>query len=305
MTRSTWRRAAFLTVLLLGALGLGIGMGSVSLRAQEGRPPVFGPQEVLPMFFRALQEGDLLILRDGSVVSGRLEAESFTLQSETLGTQTLPREDVVAVVFANPEEEGAEDRLYTRSGERLAGQLQLKELPAELALEQRVSLDPARVKAVLLQMDLHNPRRRPNPAIFRQLFGLFSDLLVSVTKFDLLVFPNRWVASVVLENRGDLAFTLDSPIFGTFTFEAPMVAAVIFGRGENDPDVLVLQNGDRVSGRVTGQSDLSGTIAGFPETAFHFPKEALREELSRIVLKIPVRLFGGGGGRPVGPREGD
>lgn len=302
MTRSVLK--VLLAVLAVWGVW-GVGIGSLSLQAQEGRPPVFGPQEVLPLFFRALQEGDLIILRDGSVVSGRLETEAFTLESEVLGIQTVSREDVIAVVLGNPEEEGAEDRLYTWSGERLAGWLQLQELPAELVLEQQVSLDPARVKAVLLQMDLRDPRRRPNPAIFRQLFGLFSDLLVSVTKFDLLVFPNQWVASVVLEDRGDLAFTLESPIFGIFTFEARMVAAVVFGRGADDPDLLVLQNGDRVSGRVTGESDLSGTIADFPEAAFHFPKETLREELSRIVLKMPVRLFGGGGGRPVGPREGD
>lgn len=305
MSKAARVRRMSAVALLLMVFGLGAALSAVPLQAQEGRPPVFGPQEVLPLFFRALGEGDLVILRDGSVASGRLPTDAFTLESETVGTQTISREDVVALVFANPEEEGAEDRLYTWGGERLVGKLQLQDLPAELVLGHEVSLDPSRVKAVLLQMDLRDPRRRPNPAVFRQLFGLFSDLLASVTKFDLLVFPDQWVASVALENRSELAFTLESPIFGTFTFEAAMVAAVIFGRGEGDPDVLVLQNGDRVSGRVTGQSDLSGTLAGFPEVAFAFPKDSLRENVSRIVLKMPVRLFGGGGGPPVSPREGD
>ncbi len=303
MAQAARFRRALIAALLLAALGgPGAGFSALPLRAQEGRPPVFGPQEVLPLFFHSLREGDLLLLRDGSVVSGRIPAEAFTLETAE-GPRTVAREDVVALVLARPDEEGAEDRLHTWEGERLAGRLQ-RDLTVEVVLDRRVPLDPARVKAVLLQTDLIDPRRRPNPAVFRQLFGLFSDLLASVTKFDLLVFPNRWVASVALENRGELAFTLESPIFGTFTFGASQIAAVIFGRGENDPDVLMLQNGDRVSGRVTGRSDLSGTVAGFPELAFAFPKDALREELSRIVLKMPVRLFGGGG-RPVGPREDD
>ena len=304
MARSLLRRRAWVVVLVTwGLLGLGVGTPPLPLQAQEGRPPVFGPRDVLPMFFRALQTADLLILRDGSVASGSLP-EEMALTLESGESRILPREEVVAVVLADPDDENAQDRVFLQSGERLVGTLALG-LPVEVVFSQTLQLDRGRVKAVLLRLPSQGRFRGINPAVFRQVFGLFNDLLVSVTKYDLLVFPDRRVASVVFENRSDLAFTLDSPIFGTFTFAARQLAAVIFGRDENEPDQLLLQNGDRVSGRVTGQSELRGTLAAWEEVSFAFPKDALRAELREIVFKMPVRLFGGGGGRPVGPREGD
>ncbi|GEM_PF-2770509 len=290
-------------------LGLGGGMSPLPLQAQEGRPPVFGPRDVLPMFFRALQTADLLILRDGSVASGSLP-DRIPFEPLAGERRDLDREELVAVVLADPEEATDRDRVYLQTGERLTGTLNLEAFRMRLELGDSVEtkelpLDREQVKAVLLRLPGRGGLHRISPAAFQQVFGLFNDLLVSVTKYDLLVFPTQRVASVVFEDRADLAFTLESPIFGTFTFAARQLAAVFFGQEEGDPDQLLLQNGDRVSGRVTAQEDVRGTLAAWEGVSFSFSKEGLREELRQIVFRMPVRLFGGGGGRPVGPREGD
>jgi len=267
-------------------------VGIFGVRAQEeAAPPVFGPRDVLPLFFRSLQVADILLLQDGSVASAIVQNTEFTLDG-----QTLKRDEIIAIFFGD-EDAGESDRVYLLTGERLTGELSVAHIEAELAFSQQRSLDSSMIKGVFFKLRARSEGQRFNPAVFRQLFGFFNALIVSVTKFDTVVFPDGRLASVTLEDRDQLAFTIDSSIFGTFTFTPIELAWVIFGQGANQPDQVALKNGDRVSGTVTAHGGLQGTLAS-GEIAFTLTQEQLRQQLRQIIFQIPVRFFGGGGQRP-------
>jgi hypothetical protein len=285
------KRAVVSCLILVLFLPLAVGIG---LRAQEMPEVIFGPRDVLPLFFRSLTVADLIILEDGSVLSATVLTSEFILSSAK-GTQTLNRDDLIAIIFESGVRD-ALDTLFLKAGEKLTGKLEFTEIEAELVLTDKISLnfEPDEIRAIIFRLPPEEELRR-NPAIFfRQLFGFFNPLLVSVTKFDTLVFLDGRVASVSFENRDELAFTIDSPVFGTFTFSAPQIAWVLFGRSPDQPDQLVLKNGDRVSGTVTAQQDLRGTLASGGMEILLL-KDQLREQVKQILFKIPVRLFGGGG----------
>lgn len=282
------RRNPLLLLLMIGIIAPLAGMFGV--RAQEeAAPPVFGPRDVLPLFFRSLRVADIFLLQDGSVASAIVKNTEFTLDG-----QTLKRDEIIAIFFGD-EDAGESDRVYLTTGERLTGELSVEHIEAELAFSQQISLASSMVKGVFFK--LRAPSEGQHPAVFRQLFGFFNALLVSVTKFDTLVFPDGRLASVMLEDRDRLAFTIDSSIFGTFTFTPTELAWVIFGQGADQPDQVALKNGDRVSGTVTAHGGLQGTLAS-GEIAFTLSQEQLRQQLRQIIFQIPVRFFGGGGQRP-------
>jgi len=301
------RRRFPLGVILLSVL-LPLG-GAGLLQAQEEgfRPPTFSPGDVLPLFFRSLQVADLFLFENGSVANGLIKQEEFTLFSPTLGEKALRREEIIAILFDHSE--GAEGKasvqVFLASGDRLVGQFDSEKLNAELVLTQQATLDLRKVQAILFKLPPPEKRRRINPRVLRQLFGVFNPLLISVTRYDTLVLPDGRLASVLLEDRDELAFTIDSPIFGTFTFKAPQIAWVLFSPTAQQPDQLTLQNGDRVSGSVTAHHDLKGTLTLF-EDEFLIRSDEVHEKLRQIMFKIPVRLFGGGRpGPPPKPSEGD
>jgi len=48
-------------------------VGSLELRAQEGQQVLFGPQDVMPLFMRALSVGDLSVRRAASLLETTIE----------------------------------------------------------------------------------------------------------------------------------------------------------------------------------------------------------------------------------------
>lgn len=290
-----------LAVGLVWALLMPLVIGP-ALKAQEGaQPPVFGPQDILPLFFRALSVADLTLFKDGNVLSATVQTAEFTLTSSTLGTKTFKHEEIVAIAFGD--EESASDQIFLKSGDKLVGQLSPRSLEAVVALNQRASLEARTLKTILFKLPPpEEGQPRPGPMrVFTQLFGVFTNLLVSVTKFDILVFPDGRLASVLLDGRDELAFTFQSTFFGTFTFTPAQIAWVVFG-DSGQPDQLALKNGDRVFGSITAQQDLEGRLASVP-VEFSFSKDQLRQQLRQVMFQIPVRLFGGGGGKPRKPIE--
>jgi hypothetical protein len=297
------RQRRSITAILIAVLLFSLA-DAPRLQAQEGPEPAFGPQDVLPLFFRSLATADILIFDDGTVASARIQNSQFTINSPTFGERSFGRTEVTAIVFGDGER-GAPDQLFLRTGELLTGTLQMQRLEAELVLSQPVALDPSGVKAALFRLPPEGGPVPFGPVIqrtSRQIFGLFSELILSVTRFDTLVFPDGRIASVTLIHRESLSFTLQSSFFGTFTFTPAQIAWVIFGQRTGEPDQLALKNGDRVSGTLTANEDLQGSLTS-ANIEFTLSKERLAAELRQVIFQFPVRLFGSGGGRPRSPEE--
>ena len=299
MTRALSRRVW--VILLAITLFLPFPWGSSDVQAQEDSAITFGPRDILPMFLRSLRTADLIILKDGSVLSGRVLTEEFTIELSS-GTRALSREDLVAIVFESGFRD-ALDGLFLKNGEKLTGRLTVEQLNAETTLLGETTFGADVLHFVLFQLPLKG-QRPPNPVLFfRQIVGFLNPLLVSVTKFDTLVFPDGRVVSIETQNRDELAFTITSSIFGTFTFTPEQIAWVEFGREPNQPDRLTLKNGDRISGTIVVSGPLQGTLP-LLGTSFTLSEEEMRAELVRIIFKVPVRLLGGGGRQRISP-EGE
>lgn len=268
---------------------------------QDAAP--FGPQDVFPLFGRALQAADLIILKDGSIVSATIEGSEFTLNSPKVGEKSFSRDQITAIVFGDVSKKTS-DQIFLRTGDQVSGTLKMEQLKAQLVLAENASLKPADMKAVLLRFSAegNQPMHPGFQGGFRAVLGLFTDLILSVTKFDTFVFPDGRLASVLLDNRDQLAFTIASSFFGRFTFTPVQIAWVTFARSADQPDQLALKNGDRVSGPVTAESDLTGKLTS-GGAGFSLKKDELRTQLRQTLFQIPVRLFGGGGGRPQKPGE--
>lgn len=279
-------------LLLLVALA-----DTASWGAQEPQDAApFGPQDVFPLFGRALQAADLIILKDGSIVSATIEGSAFTLNSPTVGEKSFSRDEITAIVFADTAKKTS-DQIFLRTGDQISGTLKMEQLHAQLVLSEKASLQTVDLKAVLLRFSPqgNQPRQPGFQGGFRAVLGLFTDLILSVTKYDTFVFADGQLASVLLDNRDQLAFTIESSFFGRFTFTPVQLAWVTFARSADQPDQLALKNGDRVSGPVTAERDLTGKLTS-GGAGFSLKKEALRTELRQTLFQIPVRLFGGGGG---------
>jgi hypothetical protein len=289
-----------LVVFLTATLFLSLPWGLPSLQAQEDTAVTFGPRDILPMFLHSLRTVDLMILKDGSVLSGTVLTEEFTIEMSS-GTRALSREELVAIIFESGLRD-ALDRLFLKNGEKLTGRLTVEQLNAETTLLGEATLSADVLRFVLFQLSLEGQRPQ-NPALFfRQIVGFLNPLLVSVTKFDTLVFPDGQVVSIETQNRDELAFTITSSIFGTFTFTPEQIAWVEFGQGPNQSDRLVLKNGDRISGTIAVSGPLQGALP-LLGTSFTLNEAEMRAELVRIIFKVPVRLLGGGGRQRISPEE--
>jgi hypothetical protein len=235
-------------------------------------------------------------MRDGSVLGGQIQNGELTLSSDELGPQTFPIEELIAVFFGSTA--GEPDRVYLRSGERLLGRVEAETLELSLALDEDVSLPRDRRRGIFFRLHQSETERQANIAVVRrftrQFSGFFGSLIASAAKFETLVFAGEGASSVELENRDELSFTIESAIFGTFTFGPTDLAWVRFGRGPDEPDELVLQNGDRVSGRVTVSGEIRFRWPSF-DLDVSLSGDELRSQVRQIVFKIPVRFFGGGG----------
>lgn len=285
-------RIAALLVLIAGLLLVGVGS-----QAQEGPPPRITPQDLLPIYFLSLTQSDLALMRDGSVIGGHIQTGEITLASDELGTQTFPINELIAVFFGSDEDEP--DRVYLHSGDRLLGRVEAEALDLGLALDKAVSVPRDRMRGIFFQLPQSETERRASISVVRrfthQFSGFFGSLIASAAKFETLLFEGNGASSVELENRDEPAFTLESTIFGTFTFGSKDLAWVRFGQRPGEPDELALKNGDRVSGRVTVSGDLRFRWPSLDLEGF-LSGDELRSQVRQVVFKIPVRFFGGGGG---------
>jgi hypothetical protein len=254
------------------------------------------------VYFLSLTQADLALMRDGSVIGGQIQNGELTLASDQLGAQTFPIDELIAVFFGLNDEDP--DRVYLRSGDRLLGRVEVEAIDLSLALDEAVSILRDQMRGIFFRLPTSESGRQASIAVVRQFTrqfgGFFSSLIASAAKFETLVFEGSGASSVLLENKEELAFTIESAIFGTFTFGPTDLAWVRFGQRPGEPDELVLKNGDRVSGLVT----VSGEIRfRWPSLALDasLSGDELRSEIRQIVFKIPVRFFGGGGGQPARP----
>ena len=290
---------AMMFALIAGLLVIGVGS-----QAQENPTPRINPRDLMPMYFLSLTAADLLLMRDGSVVSGHVQNDQFTLVSDQEDPRTFAIDELIAVFFGQNEDEP--DRVYLSSGDRLLGNVEADTIDTLLSLDRSASIPRDQIRGIFFQLPALESQRQSSIAVVRQFTrqfsGFFGSLIASAAKFETLVFAGGGANSVLLGNREELAFTFESSIFGTFTFDPTDLAWVRFGQRPGEPDELVLKNGDRVSGRVTMSGNLQFQWPSLGLTA-SLSEETVSSEVRQIVFKIPVRFFGGGGGHPRQPTE--
>jgi len=242
----------------------------------------------------ALGQGDLILLTDGSVVSGNILNTEFVLDDETYSDS-----EVFAMGLTTDGDNNTITRLYVTGQPFVEGTL-TNTLEHDIVIADGTTLELADISAIVFQFSFQpGPGGRPDPGLrrsFGQIFPIFTRMMGSMSEFDTVVTTDGDLASVVLDDREGLEITLDSSTFGTFTFAAEDVAWIEFGQEEDARDVLVLQNGDRVSGIVTVDGSFSGTLASGNGT-FSFDGAELSSQFRQIVFQIDLGAFGGGGAR--------
>ena len=284
------KRTAFIALLLV-VLVTGTSISSIA--QESGTNNTFGPQDVFGLFFRALASGDLVLFTDGSVVSSSIANTEFILEVE--GEETSYEKSNLFAMAFSVAGGSFSTRLFVNGQGPIEGDLN-SELTQAVAIAGDVSVDVRDISSVIFNTDIAQSRRDPNRRRdFGQVFPMFTRMMASMSVYDTVIMANDQLASVLLEDRDDISVTLNSPTFGVFNFPVADVAWVEFAQSEEESDSLVLQNGDRVSGVVTVDGTVQGTLAS-GSGEFSFSGDSLREEFKQIVFRIPLELFGGGGG---------
>ena len=284
-------KRTFFIALLLFVLVTATSISSIAQESSTNN--TFGPQDVFGLFFRALASGDLVLFTDGSVASSEISNTEFVLAVEGEET-TYERSNLFAMAFSVAGGEFS-TRLFVNGEGPVQGDLN-SELAQEIALAGEVDIDVRDISSVIFNTDIAQSRRDPNRRRdFGQVFPMFTRMMASMSVYDTVIMANDQLASVRLEGRDDINVTIDSSTFGVFNFPVADVAWVEFAQLEDELDVLVLQNGDRVSGIVTVDGTVQGTLAS-GSGEFSFSGDSLRDEFKQIVFRIPLELFGGGGG---------
>jgi hypothetical protein len=262
-----------------------------------------GPRGPFMELFRSLQVGDLVLLQNGGLLSGTVKQQEFTI-----GDRTIPREKILLIAWPAAGA-GATATAYLKDGTQIQGVMQGSGITERLPTGEELSLPFAQLRGLIFKVELPvptapspgqegpPPSQGPSQEELRRaqstLFPLFSGLqgsallqaaLEGLQKFDLLVFPNGQVLSATIENK---AFTLESPIFGRHTLAVADLAQVIF----DDPDVVVLRIGDRVSGTVTPDGD--GRVRA--TLAIGSAVSLAKGDLGGLTFKLPAGPLGGGG----------
>ncbi len=282
-------------VALLGALSSGLMLGQTE--AASAQPfIVVGSRGPFMELFRSLQAGDLVLLQNGGLLSGTVQQQEFTI-----GSKIIPRDKILLITWPAGGAAGSGPaQVYLKDGTQVQGVLQTSSITEELPTGEELSLPIPQLRGIIFKVELPSPSEEGTPPSQEQLrraqstlFPLFSGLqgsallqaiLEGLQKFDLLVFPNGQVLSGSIENK---AFTLESPLFGSHTLAVADLAQIIF----DDPDVVVLRIGDRVSGSVTpdGDGKIRATLATGSAVSL------AKTELGGLTFKLPAGPLGGGG----------
>jgi hypothetical protein len=288
-----------------------LGLGAFLSNAQEAHVEVldFGAGQVFSTFFQAQRIDDLVLFRNGSVASASLLNNEFAFTNEAGEQVSVAREDLLALSFREIDgEPGAQ--VYTRNAHPFGGKLRTDlQINYALPTESQVplselhaiifKLEPIRMEQTEADGD-GNEQSTVTEIVhvdFSQIFPIMTRMFASMSVFDTAILPDNRLASIALDNREDLSVTINSDSFGQFTFPADEIAYVQFAQEEDERDVLVLQNGDRASGEIILDQELSGSL-GMGEGEFTFNEAALRSNFKQIVFQLPIDFFGGGtGGR--------
>lgn len=294
-----------LAVVVLAGASSGLMLGQTE-GTGTGTIQVFiaGPRGPFMALFRSLQAGDLVLLQNGGLLSGTVKQQVFKI-----GDQAIPREKILLIAWpAAGAATSAIATAYLKDGTQVQGVMQgsiLERLPTG----EELSLAIAQLRGLIFKVELPvppaptpgqegpPPSQGPSQEELRQaqgaLFSLFSGLqgsallqavLEGLQKFDLLVFPNGQVLSATIENK---AFILESPIFGRHTLAVADLSQIVF----DDPDVVVLRIGDRVSGIVTPDGDgrVRATLATGSAVSL------AKGDLGGLTFRLPAGPLGGGG----------
>ncbi|MGQ9477250.1 MAG: hypothetical protein ACUVRH_02010 [Candidatus Bipolaricaulia bacterium] len=285
-------------VTLFGVLSGGLLLGQTE--AATAQPFVVGPRGPLMELFRSLQAGDLVLLQNGGLVSGTVQQQEFTI-----GSKIITRDKILLIAWPAGGAAGpGPAQVYLKDGSQVQGVLQTSSITEKLPTGEELSLPITQLRGIIFKIELPatpSPGQEGTPPSQEQLrraqstlFPLFSGLqgsallqaiLEGLQKFDLLIFPNGQVLSGSIENK---TFTLVSSIFGSHTLAVADLAQIIF----DDPDVVVLRIGDRVSGSVTPDGDgrIRATLAATGSAV-----SLAKTELGGLTFKLPAGPLGGGG----------
>ena len=242
------------------------------------------------MLFNSLRADDLVVLQNGSLVSGTVEQEEFTV-----GGKTLSRDKLLLISWgaAGEAAESPTARVLLKDGSQVQGALQASSIAVKLPTGEEMNLPIAQLRGIIFKVEL--PQNAQPEQFHSTFFALFNGLqgnvllraiLQGLQKFDLLILPQGALLSANIENE---KFTLDSPIFGIHAFAVADIAMIVFGK----PDQLTLRTGDRVSGTVTPDGD--GKIRATAVAITGSTLSLAKNELQAVLFKLPVGALGGGG----------
>lgn len=288
-------------VALFGAISSGLVLGQTE--AASDQPLVVGVSGPLMKLFRSLQAGDLVLLQNGGLVSGTVQQQEFTIDDRSISKDKILLIAWGVASATEMEGESPTAQVYLKDGTQVQGVLQTSSITEKLPMGEELSLPIPQLRGIIFKIELPappSPSQEGTPPSQDQLrraqstlFPLFSGLqgsallqaiLEGLQKFDLLVFPDGQVLSGSIENK---TFTLESPIFGSHNLAVTDLAQIIF----DDPDMVVLRIGDRVSGTVTpdGDGKIRATLATGSAVSL------AKTELGGITFKLPAGPLGGGG----------
>ena len=302
MNTKTIKIAILLLFVIFGASWITTSAQEVHVEAED-----FGASQVFGTFFQAQRVSDIVLFLNGGVASGTITNESFEILTAEGETLNFTRDDISAMRF-NIKDSGIETRLFIINGEPVDGTL-LTELQIDYAIgnDANISLDQLnaivlKVVPVRVEQTQTSPSGEEQTLVteqiqldFSYIFPIMTRMFASMSKFDTAIMPDNQLASIELANRDELQITIDSANFGVFTFPAEEVASIEFAQNEDERDILILQDGDRVSGQILVEGELQGTLA-MGEGEFGFSQDELRENFKQLVFQLPTDLFGGGGG---------
>ena len=86
-------------------------------------------QNLFAVFAKALTTYDTVLFNNGQIMSGQITNESFTFDSPTFGTFTMPKDNVSQIELAESADEANGDAITLKTGDRVTGTLAENSLP--------------------------------------------------------------------------------------------------------------------------------------------------------------------------------
>lgn len=295
-------------IFVMSFLFISLLLGGLITYSQQVHVQVGGAggRAAMGYFFGAMFSNDLTFMKDGGVLSGRVEFEQLDFSLDDGGLRTVMRDEIGIMIFSD-----GTDELALSTGEQLYGQAQVDTLNIISPSGETVNVATADIAMVMINQghgggieveEETEDGQATRTVMIQSASGLrsqnlFAQFAKAMTSYDLLVYPGfqLWSGTVLTDQ-----VVFHSNSFGTLTINAADLSSIELGSSADArQDFITMKIGDRVSGTLDEGSTLRFQPVGITDDQGNPVTLTLeRGQIQVVSFKQPASAFGGGGRGP-------